>query len=322
MESLTQIERESETGSNLLVEAGPVRVEKLRQVAEVLNQIFRNVMQEGTDFGTIPGTPKPSLWKPGAELLANYFGLVPGEPQITDESDYRIPYFAYRVKIPFRDRLGRELGFGEAACNSREFKYAYRKIWEGQGFDAEKLKLTEELRKQVVQKKDRYYIPTPPYDIYDYQNTVLKIAKKRAFVDGVSSITGASRIFTQDLDEDEEQKASAAKPVGSGAAKPAASNSNQGKSSSPQKMIKYFETSDKKYVKLPRGHPLYDEFAESCAAIVSDHPEIEYEMRSDPKVPDSISSVMWVNVPKGSDVEKSIDDLIRGIADGVGSLLS
>ena len=61
-------------------ESGMLRVpegglEQLKQIPERLNEIFKSVMQKDTDYGTIPGTPKPSLWKPGSELLANYFGL-------------------------------------------------------------------------------------------------------------------------------------------------------------------------------------------------------------------------------------------------------
>ncbi len=108
------------------------------------------------------------------------------------------------------------------------------------------------------------------------------------------------------------------KMVGHGEAK--AADVGNGAAAVP-KIIKYFETSDKKFVKLPRGHPLYDEFAESCASLVQDHPEVEYEMRADQKAPDSISSVLWKNVQKGSELEKNIDDLIKSIADGLGQLL-
>ncbi|MDG7000438.1 MAG: hypothetical protein JRN15_15180 [Nitrososphaerota archaeon] len=308
MESLAQIEkREGEGRSTLLIGAGSVKVEDLKQVAVVLNQIFQSVMQKDTDYGIIPGTPKPSLWKPGAELLANYFGLIPGEPQITDESDYRIPYFAYRVKIPFHDRFGCELGFGEAACNTREFKYAYRKIWEGPGFDADKLKLTDDQKKQLVQKKDRYYVHTPSYDIYDYQNTVLKIAKKRAFVDGVSSITGASRIFTQDLGDEEEeqqQRVQQAKQVGSGSAK-----------STSRQILRYFEVDGKK-IEIPVKHPAYDELTESLAVIKSEHHELEYTMKRGKALDgDVIVSIKFENI--SSEAEKKVVELMGSIASAV-----
>ena len=38
-------------------------------------------------------------------------------------------------------------------------------------------------------------------DLADVWNTVLKMAKKRAYVDGMLSATGASDIFTQDIEE-------------------------------------------------------------------------------------------------------------------------
>jgi hypothetical protein len=38
-------------------------------------------------------------------------------------------------------------------------------------------------------------------DIADVYNTVLKMAKKRAYIDGILSSTGASDIFTQDFEE-------------------------------------------------------------------------------------------------------------------------
>ncbi|MFW7344422.1 hypothetical protein V0R37_23160, partial [Pollutimonas sp. H1-120] len=41
----------------------------------MLNQIFRNIMQKGTDYDTLPGTNKPTLLKPGAEMLRMAFNL-------------------------------------------------------------------------------------------------------------------------------------------------------------------------------------------------------------------------------------------------------
>ena len=35
----------------------------------------------------------------------------------------------------------------------------------------------------------------------DLANTILKMAKKRSFVDGILTVTGASRIFTQDIED-------------------------------------------------------------------------------------------------------------------------
>ena len=44
-----------------------------------------------------------------------------------------------------------------------------------------------------------------PDEVFALQNTVVKKAQKRAYVGAVLSVTGASRIFTQDTKEDEDR---------------------------------------------------------------------------------------------------------------------
>jgi hypothetical protein len=59
-----------------------------------------------------------------------------------------------------------------------------------------------------VQTEDRYTDHGQPikakYTPYDFYNTVLKIAKKRAMVDAVLTASGASEIFTQDTEDNPE----------------------------------------------------------------------------------------------------------------------
>jgi hypothetical protein len=50
-------------------------------------------------------------------------------------------------------------------------------------------------------------------DIADTFNTVLKMAKKRAYVDGILSATAASDIFTQDIEDMQPQAAHAEEPA-------------------------------------------------------------------------------------------------------------
>ncbi len=199
-------------------------IESLEQVPKVLNRIFKSVMEEGTDYGKIPGTPKPSLWKPGAELLANYCGLSAPDPTIMSKEENRDPehpYFEYVIKQTFF-RGGIAVGAGEGAANTRETRYAFRWLSEGQlpkGIDKESLQWRENKNKDGTKWKS-YRVPTPPEEIFTLQNTVLKMAKKRSFVDGVLQITGASRIFSQDLEDDEEERIASAKSVGKSEAKP------------------------------------------------------------------------------------------------------
>ena len=41
----------------------------IRKRTHAIQEVMKGVMKEGTHFGTIPGTPEPSLWKVGAEVL-------------------------------------------------------------------------------------------------------------------------------------------------------------------------------------------------------------------------------------------------------------
>jgi len=50
-------------------------------------EIKEKVMRENVHYGTIPGCRKPSLWKPGAEILCQGFRLAP-EFVTTSSQDY------------------------------------------------------------------------------------------------------------------------------------------------------------------------------------------------------------------------------------------
>jgi len=168
-------------------------------------------MRKGVDYGQIPGTPKPGLWKAGAELLRIWANLsvemlVSAK---TEETNPTAPFFFYTIETRLYGRNGL-VGTGFGSCNSREARYAFRWIYENQ--------LPSTLDKSTLQTRNsygrtQYRAPTPPEQIFELANTVLKMAQKRSFVAAILEVTGASRIFTQDTVEDIEpvQPTSAAK---------------------------------------------------------------------------------------------------------------
>jgi hypothetical protein len=183
------------------IELADIPVERVSKLAELLSQVFRKIMQLGTDYGTTPGTKKPSLWKAGAELLCRWLSLSPILWIVSkiEDTNPDNPYFDYTAKCDLQGRNG-FVGSGLGSANTRESRYAWRWVQESQLGQLDRAKL----QVRTASGRTLYRAPTPPDEIFTLKNTVLKMACKRAFVDAVLRVTGASRIFTQDLAEEEE----------------------------------------------------------------------------------------------------------------------
>lgn len=197
-----------------------------RSVAEVRNQVqkiqqlMRDVMQDGQHFGKVPGCgEKPTLLKPGAEKLCFTFRVAP-EFQIVRE-DLSNGHREYQITCRLRSMTTGDLvGEGVGSASTMESKYRWRNAGKvcpscgketiiagkaeygggwlcyakkggcGAKFDSDDPAITS----QPVGK-----VENP--DIADVYNTVLKIAKKRAHVDATITAFAASDIFTQDVED-------------------------------------------------------------------------------------------------------------------------
>jgi hypothetical protein len=98
---------------------------------EQLRWYIEHVMQEGVDYGRIPGVDKPFLFKPGAQGLCTFFGYVPFYETIQEIEDWSgkehngEPLFYYKYKcVLMRDDA--RVGEGIGSANSWESKYRYR----------------------------------------------------------------------------------------------------------------------------------------------------------------------------------------------------
>lgn len=169
-------------GSNLPVTQSDF--DTLSDQRKMLLTFVAKQMRKDVDQGVIPGTPKPSLFKPGAEKLARLFGLAV-KLKMTDKTIDPVQNFAmftYKAEI-IHMKSGQLVAECEASCNSQEKKYKERTQWVW----------SEKEKKKVAVKE-----VTP---IYDVMNTLQKMAQKRAFVGGVILAVGASDFFTQDIDD-------------------------------------------------------------------------------------------------------------------------
>lgn len=169
----------------------------IRAQVNLIQDVMRSVMIEGTHYGKIPGTQSQSLYKPGAEKLMATFRLG-SDVDVEDLGENGEVHYRVKYKILAPD--GRLLGVGVGECSSQEDKYAWRRPVCDKEFDIS----PENQRRIKFAKGDRntFYenkqVRTNPHDV---RNTILKMAKKRAMVDAVLTVTAASDIFTQDIED-------------------------------------------------------------------------------------------------------------------------
>jgi len=180
-----------------------------------VEQLLRDVMIQSIHFGKIQGCgDKPTLLKPGAEMLAMMFRLAPTvELSVTDLGN---GHREYTVTCRMKNITSGEVwAEGVGSCSTMESKYRYRTV---QDFEITNKAIPKDAkdRKQYyralgygMQKVDGAWawvkyigsgkVENP--DIADTYNTCLKMAKKRAQIDGTLSALGCSHLFTQDIED-------------------------------------------------------------------------------------------------------------------------
>lgn len=167
---------------------------EIRDRVNLVQEVMRGIMKLNTHYGTIPGTPKPTLYKPGAEVLCVTFRIAQ-EYQIIDLSDELTARF--RVTCVGRHQVsGIVLGEGVGECSSGEEKYK----WRGAVCTAEFEQTPEKMRRLKFYKNGdkKTQVRTEAADL---SNTVLKMACKRAMIAMTLNVTAASDIFTQDIED-------------------------------------------------------------------------------------------------------------------------
>ena len=142
----------------------------IREMQDFVNKLF----VEGEHYGVIVKGQKPTLLKPGAELLLNLYGYGLKMEKVKEVEDWDKPFFYYEYKaIVYSKKNGWVEAEGFGSANSKEKKWAF----------------------------DRYGKPQPPEYIYSMVNSIQKIAQKRAMVAPTLIACRASALFTQDLED-------------------------------------------------------------------------------------------------------------------------
>jgi hypothetical protein len=234
--------------------AGTVTIEDLMPVLDLQSamrrrafiiEVTKNLMVEGVDYGTIPGTgSKPTLLKPGAERLCTLFGMSPEVHELMVVEDWtgeahggeQFYYYRYKVRLV---KNGITLGEGVGSCNSWEAKYRYR---------TQERKCPKCGKPSIVKGREEYgggWIcftkkggcgakfkagdsaiegqatgRTLNPDMADLVNTLQKMAVKRALIAATLIAVNASEFYTQDAEDMEVIDVPSAEPPREAKAKP------------------------------------------------------------------------------------------------------
>jgi len=222
-------------GKIVNIEDQAMSISGLLGQVKLIQEVMEKVMKKDEHYGTIPGTKKPTLLKPGAEKLCLTFRLDPDYQIIREVRDK--DFIAYTVKCNLTHiPTSQNIASGVGSCNSKETKYRYRFIDESTGvpvpkkyWDAKDAGDNKEMKRSlqipnmegemraskidgqwVIAKSQRIENDNP----WDLDNTIIKMACKRALVAATLNATAASDIFTQDLEDMPEEiiKTTSGKP--------------------------------------------------------------------------------------------------------------
>lgn len=207
--------------AEIVVSHDMMSVQQMKEQVQVIQQLYAGVMKRGVHYDAIPGTGrytknqqtgkteyvegKPVLLKPGAEKI-NFACRIGSEPIITRECDGFDTHFHIIARM-FSINTGKTLGYGVGEGSTNESKWAWRKAVCHQEFEAtletQRRIHWQKKYKDSYKDKDEFeaveQVRQNPADII---NTVLKMAVKRAEVDGCRKVTACSDVFDMDIDED------------------------------------------------------------------------------------------------------------------------
>lgn len=168
----------------------PLRVEEAALVSvkhnvTMMERAVREVLEDGIDYGTVPGVKELFLFDPGASKVRDFFDTYPEHYIISHTVDDGLITIMIEVKLIFR-KTGQVVASGVGACSMKESKYRYRWVEKPEEYGCS----TADCRKKKDKYGTKYRVPNP--DVEELVNTIIKIAAKRAEVDASQNLPGVS----------------------------------------------------------------------------------------------------------------------------------
>jgi len=172
--------------------AAPAEVLRSQEEARALVQ---ETLKEGRDYGKIPGVDKPSLLKPGAERLNLAFGCAVRFRLVTSEVEHDRPVPWRKTKAIYEGPKGNRRKTGEEVTEGASVGL-YRYVFEAEIVHRESGQVVASCVASCSSMESKY-IDRPR----DSENTIIKMAEKRALVGATLLAYGLSEQFTQDVED-------------------------------------------------------------------------------------------------------------------------
>lgn len=153
----------------------------------LMAKAVEEVLEAGIDFGTVPGVSEPFLFDPGASKIRGFFNVYPKHRILSkdeDEDGFLTMFIEAQLIWRKNDQV---VSSGVGACSMKESKYRYRWVTDPEPYGVDK----EECRRKVDDRgNEKFRIVNPEYD--ELQNTIFKMAAKRAEIDATQNLPGVS----------------------------------------------------------------------------------------------------------------------------------
>jgi len=181
---ITDVDIVSESSTSIALKDGAIdsdlviaNIDAQEKILKRLIKYVQDNLVAGVDYYHVKKGQKDSLGQPGAQKINDFYKYYPKYHILSSTRNGR--EVSYEMECVLHDkRNNMEVGSGVGFCSSLEDKYRYKSVWENN------------VKKQVEIENH-----------INLANTILKMAKKRCYVDATLSSTMASFIFTQDLED-------------------------------------------------------------------------------------------------------------------------
>jgi hypothetical protein len=171
---------------------------EVRARAAWIREVTKAALREGVDYGVIPGTDRPALLKPGAEMLLLAAGLGFTITRLDDDDYVAHAGVTYRCSVRRGDIVIAECDGYAGYDESRYYRSAE---------DSEKAERAFAKKDRRPPREDKFVEYRAPW------NTILKMAQKRALVGAALNAVAGSGLFIGDGDDSEPAPTPPPKPV-------------------------------------------------------------------------------------------------------------